>query len=154
MDRSQHNWKGYAAPAIACLALAVSIYTAVRGRSEAPATGQNACIDQEARDQTDKLRRLLAERDARLDRLARAAGAPSSPTPAGSSPAPATSTPPDPGIRRYAHFEIPNPAVTVTQKADGTYDIRTTDPALSGSILQITAVTGSGEEDKLFIRIP
>jgi len=154
MDRRQHNWKGYAAPAIACVALAVSIYAAVRGRGEAPpATGPNACVDQEARDQTDKLRRLLAERDARLDRLARAAGAPSSsPTPA--EPSPASSTTPDPGPRRYTHFESPNPAVTVTQKEDGTYDIRTTDPALSGSILQITAVTGSGEEDKLFIRIP
>ena len=153
MDSSQHHRKVYAALAIACLALAVSIYTAVRGRGEAPETGPKVCIDQEARDQTDKLRRLLAERDARLDRLARAAGAPSSsPTPA--EPSPASSTTPDPGPRRYTHFESPNPAVTVTQKEDGTYDIRTTDPGLAGSVLQITAVTGSGEEDKLFIRIP
>jgi len=93
------------------------------------------------------------ERDAQLARLARAASAPSSSSnPTGPSPSP--STPSDPGPRRYTHFEIPNPAVTVTQKEDGTYDIRTTDPGLAGSVMQITAVTGSGEEDKLFIRIP
>jgi hypothetical protein len=42
----------------------------------------------------------------------------------------------------------------VTQKDDGTYDIRTTDPALSGTTMQITAVTATGDEDTLFIRIP
>ena len=49
---------------------------------------------------------------------------------------------------------IPNPAVTVTQKADGTYDIRTTDPKLSGTSMVIKAVTSSGEEDTLVIQVP
>jgi hypothetical protein len=148
----RHNLKVYAALAIACLALALSIHTAVRGPGDAKATGSNACVDREARDQMDKLSRALAERDARLARLARTASSPGGdPATAGSQQPPA---PREPGPRRYVHFEIPNPAVSVRQKDDGTYDIRTTDPSLAGSVLQITAVTKSGDEDKLFIRIP
>lgn len=150
---SQNHSKVHAALAIACIALALSVYAAIRGGAgDAKPTG--TCVDQEARDQTARLRQALAERDAIVTRLVRAGApgagsavsAPSSPSPPG--------TPPEPGPRRYTHFEIPNPAVSVTQKDDGTYDIRTTDPALAGSVLQITAVTPSGEEDKLLIRIP
>lgn len=153
---NQHNLKIYAALAIACIALALSIHTAVRGPSEAKANG-STCIDQEARDQMAKLRRALTERDALVAQLARAANA-SGGTPAAAptavEPSQQPPTPPQPGLRRYTHFEIPNPAVSVTQKDDGTYDIRTTDPALAGSVMQITAVTQSGDEDKLLIRIP
>jgi hypothetical protein len=49
---------------------------------------------------------------------------------------------------------VPNPAVTVTQKPNGTYDIRTTDPKLSGTSLAIKAVTSSGDEDTLVIQVP
>jgi hypothetical protein len=150
---SRGNLKSYAALAVACLALALSIHTAVRGRSEPKATGAGACVDPDARAQLDQLRRALADRDALVARLARAAGGPGGdPTTGG--PSRQAPAPPDPGPRRYAHFQIPNPAVSVTQKEDGTYEIRTTDPSLAGSVMQITAVTPSGEEDKLFIRIP
>jgi hypothetical protein len=146
--------KLHAALAIACLALALSIYTAVRGPGGRSAAGSSACIDQEARDQTDKLRRELAARDVQLARLARAAAAPGGGPAAVEPPPPSSSPPSDPGPRRYTHFEITNPAVTVTQREDGTLDIRTTDPALAGSVMPITAVTGAGEEDRFMIRIP
>jgi len=40
------------------------------------------------------------------------------------------------------------------QKEDGSYDIRTTDLSLAGSVLQVTGVTQSSEERTLLIRIP
>ncbi len=150
---SQNNPKVYAALVIACIALALSMYTVVRGPSDAATTGSNACIDQEARAQTDKLRHALAERDALVARLARAVNTPGGTSSTGE-PSPRAATPPDPGPRRFTHFETSNPAVSVTQKDDGTYDIRTTDPSLAGSVMQITAVTESGDEEKLMIRIP
>jgi hypothetical protein len=150
---SQHNAKVYTALGVACIALALSARTMVRGSSEATATGSNACVDQEARDQLDKLRRALAERDALVGQLARAANAPGE-TAAAAGPSQPPSTPPDQGPRRYVHFEVPNPAVSVTQKDDGTYDIRTTDPSLAGSVMQVTAVTQSGQEDQVLVRIP
>jgi len=150
---SENRPKLPAALVIACAALALSIYAVARGASNAKEPGANACIDQEVRAQLDKLRRALAERDAVIARLARAASAPSG-TSTAAEPSPRPVTPPDPGPRRYARFETPNPAVSVTQKADGTYDIHTTDPALAGSVMQVTAVTQSGDEDKLLIRIP
>jgi hypothetical protein len=150
---NQDSRKVYAALAIACLALALSIHTAVRGRSEGKPTGPSACIDQEARDQTDQLRRAVVQRDALVAQLARAANAPAG-TPTAPEPSPRPAPPSEPGPRRYAHFEVSNPAVSVTQKDDGSYDIHTTDPSLAGSVLQVTAVTQSGEEDKLLIRIP
>src|SRR5262249_15324319 len=107
------------------------------------------------RDQTARLRQALVERDAVITRLARSAPA-ASPSTAVAEPLPPLppATPPESHPRRYAHFEIPNPAVSVTQKDDGTYDIHTTDPTLAGSVMQITAVTPSGEEDKFLIQIP
>jgi hypothetical protein len=152
-----------AALVIACAALALSAYSALRG-SGASSDGR-ACVDQQARDQTELLRRTLAERDVTIARLARAAnatangsiaaGVPSSP----SSPSPSSSQSPAPSEadrqpRVYTHFEVPNPAVTVTQKPNGTYDIRTTDPKLSGTSLAIKAVTSSGDEDTLVIQVP
>lgn len=148
------NRKLHAALGIAGLALALSIYTAVRGRSEDRPAGARACVDQEARDQLDRLRRALAARDALIARLSRATNAPGGGGGAIEPAPPRPVAPPDPAPRRYTHFEIPNPAVRVTQQEDGTYDIRTTDPSLAGSILEITAITPSGEEDKIFIRIP
>jgi hypothetical protein len=156
-----------AALVVACAALALSAYSALRGSG---ATGDGrACVDQQARDQTERLRRALTERDAVIARLTRqpngtaggqateAAAAPSpssasSPSSPSSPSAPQSPSPPQP--RFYAHFEVPNPAVTVTQKANGTYDIRTTDPKLSGTSMAIKAVTSSGDEDTLFIQVP
>jgi hypothetical protein len=153
---SQSNSKVYAALVIACAALALAIHAEVRGASDAPAAGSSVFIDRDARAQLDKLRHELAERDAIIARLTRAASA-SGGTAAATEPAlvpTAPSAPLEQGPRRYVHFEIPNPAVSVTQKDDGTYDIRTTDPSLAGTVMQITAVTQSGEENKLLIRIP
>lgn len=148
------NTKLNAALVIACAALALSVRGALRGPTEATPAGGPTCVDQQARDQTERLRRAMAERDIATAGLARSAGAPAassqSPSPSPSSPSP----PPEGSPRYYAHFEVPNPAVTVTQKTDGTYDIRTTDPKLSGTTLKITAVTQAGDEDTLFIRIP
>lgn len=152
---SQSNRKVHAALAIGGLALALSIHTAVRAPTTAKAAGpsSNACIDQDARDQAAKLRRALAERDVLVARLAHTVNATAaSSIPAESAERPAT--PPDPGPRLYARFEIPNPAVSVTQKDDGTYDIRTTDPSLAGSEIQIIAVTQAGDEDRMLVRIP
>jgi hypothetical protein len=160
---SQNNPKVYVALVIACVALALSIHTAVRGPGGPSGPGSGACVDQEARDQTASLRRALAERDAVIGRLARAANAPGSAAntvepPREPEPLPALepppAVPPEPGRRRYARFVIPNPAVSVTQKDDGTYDIHTTDPALTGATMEITAVTASGKEDKVFLRVP
>ena len=149
----------HAALVLACLALALSIYVALRAPGAAPA---GPCVDPEARAQVDQLRRALAERDALVARLASrvdaaagigpAAGA--GPAAEPSSPSPPSEPAPGAAPRRYARFESPNHAVSVTQKPDGSYDIRTTDPALAGSILQITAITESGEQDKVLIRIP
>jgi len=149
---SQNSPKLVVALVLAGLALAVSVHTALRGPA-APAASDRMCIDQEARDRTDRLSRALAERDALVARLARAASAPVPPADTVESP-PAPAAPPEPGRRRYARFETPNPAVSVTQNADGSYEIRTTDPALAGSVMQITAVTASGAQDKVFIRVP
>jgi hypothetical protein len=151
------NRKVQVALAIACGALALSIYTVARG-GDARVTGPNVCVDQDARAQMASLRQALAERDAALVRLTRAAAAASTgdqAAAAGDRAEPARRTAPlETGPRRYVHFEIPNPAVTVTQKDDATYDIRTTDPSLAGTTLTITAVTATGEEDKMMIRIP
>ena len=149
---SQNSPKLVVALVLAGLALAVSVHTALRGPA-APAASDRTCIDQEARDRIDRLSRALAERDALVARLARAASAPVPPADTVESP-PAPAAPPEPGRRRYARFETPNPAVSVTQNADGSYEIRTTDPALAGSVMQITAVTASGAQDKVFIRVP
>jgi hypothetical protein len=42
----------------------------------------------------------------------------------------------------------------VTQKDDGTFDIRSTDPSLAGSVLTVTAIGESGAADKVLIRVP
>lgn len=60
----------------------------------------------------------------------------------------------DLGPRRYSHFEIANAAVRVAQKADGTYDVQTTDPALAGALVRVVAVTEAGDADELIVRIP
>jgi hypothetical protein len=144
------SWKGYAALVIACAALAVAVHAELRGG--APPPGAAVCVDQTARDQVTQLRRAVAERDAVLAHLAPATAAPGAGSPAAP---PAEPLPPaDPGPRRYVRFEVPNPAVRVTQKDDGTFDIRSTDPSLAGSILTVTAISESGAADKVLIRVP
>lgn len=144
------NTKLTAALVIACAALALSVHGALRGPRDATSSVGHACVDQQARDQTERLRRALGERDIAIAGVARSASARAG-EPAAPSPPP---PPSEPSPRYYAHFEVPDPAVTVTQKANGTYDIRTTDPRRSGTTMKITAVTQTGEEDTLFIRIP
>lgn len=158
--------KGSLTLVIACLALALSAYALLRTQST---DDPRACIDQEARAYLASQRRTLAERDAVIARLTRAAAsAPDSVSkPIESNPVESSrvdtnaaepSRPPETPLptRRpqYAHFETANPAVSMTQNADGTYDIRSTDPSLAGSVMQVTAVTSSGHEDKLLVRIP
>jgi hypothetical protein len=151
---SQNRWKAYVVPVIACAALALSIDAMRAGGPSAP-SGAERCVDQDAREQIDRLRRALADRDALVARLARAAGTQGSAAAAiEAPPSPPPAEPAAPAPRRFARFESPNPAVSVTQKADGSYDIRTTDPALAGTVVQITAVTAAGEEEKVLIRIP
>jgi hypothetical protein len=163
----QHHRMIYAALAIACLALALSIRTALREPRGASAAAPGACTDQQARDQIAILRNALAGRDALIGQLGRAANPasdppsavePSQPPRTAETPAvpatPAASEAPAARRPRYTRFETPNPAVSVTQKADGTYEIRTTDPALAGSVMEVTAVTASGDETKVMIRIP
>jgi hypothetical protein len=153
----QNHRTAHAALAVAGIALAVSIHTALRGPSDgsgdARPTGAGACTDREARDQLDRLRRVVAERDTLVARLAHGATMPVDPLPP-VEPSQRHEEPPETGPRRYARFEIPNPAVSMTQKGDGTYEIRTTDPTLAGSVMPITAITQSGAEDKMLIRIP
>lgn len=143
----------YAALAIAGGALALSIHTAVRGRGgagERPAA--TVCVDADARAELAQLRRAAAVRDART-RVA--AGAPSAPPvddvgqPVEPAPAPGEA-----GPRRYVRFEIPNPAVTVTQADDGVIQVHTSDPALTGSVLTVGAITADGERDEMMIRVP
>jgi hypothetical protein len=147
--------------AMASFALALSIYAAFRrgeasepaASSAASATGSGACVDAEARAQLAGLRRALNERDAQLARGASASdGAAAHPAAPSGPSEPAEAAMPTP--RRYTHFETANPAVSVSVKDDGTYDIRNTDPSLAGSIVQVTAVTETGHEDKMFVRIP
>jgi len=148
---TQSNRMGYAALAIAGIALALSIGTAIRGPGAA--AGGADCTDRAARAELEQLRRALVERDAVVARLARGASGPAA-VAAGAGPGKQPPPPADPAPRRYSQFETGNPAVSVTQSADGSYDIRTTDPALVGTTLQVTAVSASGEEEKVFIRIP
>src|SRR5262245_19400661 len=140
MSQGPSNRKFYAALAIAGLALALSIYATVRGQRSAPSAGSGVCVDQEARTQADRLRRALMERDALIARLAAAANVPGElrPVEAPALPVPAPKPAEDRVSRRYARFEIPNPAVSVTQQADGKLEIRTTDPSLAGSVIYIT----------------
>jgi hypothetical protein len=159
----------YAALAIACLALALGIYAVVGERRDAHPDDSGACVDPQAREQIAALRRAVAERDALVGRLARAANAstPSSPVEPGQPEPepepleqleqPETSRQPErpvPARRVFTRFVTPSPAVTVTQKPDGTYDIRSTDPALAGSTMQVTAIGPSGEETQMLVRIP
>jgi hypothetical protein len=170
----QQNLKVYAPLAIAGLALAISVLAAIRGSGGEAAGGAGACVDREARAELDRLRRALAERDALLARFARAPSVPggevagsaaagaapagsaaaASGAPAGSAAAAAAAAAADPAARRFVRFVIPNPAVSVTQKEDGSYEIRTTDRSLVGSVLQVTGIMQSGEEETLLIRIP
>lgn len=151
------NARFYAAVAIAGVALALAIRANVRGGSASPGSG-SACIDEVARTRTEELTRAIAQRDQVIAQLSRAAMVASVPGGAsasqGSPPAPPPALPGSSAIRRYAHLETSNPAVTVVQKDDGTYDIRTTDPALVGQTIIVTAVTATGEEDKMMIKIP
>ena len=146
-------WTSHAALAVACGALALAAFATFRGADGARTTAPTVCIDQEARAELDRLRRTVAQRDALFAQRGPPVSADLGPALDGDAAAP-TSPPPAPGPRRYVRFEIPNPAVSVTQQPDGLLDIRTTDPTLTGSILTITAITAAGDADQMLIRIP
>jgi hypothetical protein len=142
---------------VAGLALALSIYAVARGPRGVTSTGAAACVDPEARDQLGALRREVAAHDVMIRRpapiadSAERAGSAAVATagePVPPAPSPASARP------RYARFETANPAVSVTQNADGGYEIHNTDPALAGSVIQVTAVAPSGEQTPVLIRIP
>jgi len=145
--------------AIACVAVGL-VVAAVAGRTRGAASiAPGACVDGAARDQITELRRVVMEQAARTTQLARVAER--LPTPAtAAAPAPRQAAPrqaapaPDLGPRRYARFEASSDALRVEQRPDGTYDVRTTDPALAGSLARVVAVTASGDEDELIVRIP
>jgi hypothetical protein len=125
-------WTSHAALAVACGALALAAFATFRGADGARTTAPTVCIDQEARAELDRLRRTVAQRDALLAQRGPPVSADLGPALDGDAAAPAS--PP----RRRGHapraVRIPNPAVSVTQQPDGLLDIRTTDPALTGSI--------------------
>ena len=147
----------YAALVVAGGALALSIHTAVRDRGDAAGTPTGGvCVDADARAELAQLRRVAAIRDARVRVAAAAAGAAGAAAAGGSDGDAVEATAPTvaPGPRRYTRFEIPEPAVTVTQGADGAIEIHTRDPALSGRVLTIHAITDGGERDEMMIRVP
>jgi hypothetical protein len=156
---SQSHRMVHAALVIACLALALAGYAVLRGGRDAqPDAG--AFVDAQARQQIAALRLALAERDMLVAQLARGANASTPPgavepaQPAEPDEPEQSERPAAPARREFTRFVTPNPAVTVTQKPDGTYDVRSTDPALAGSIMQVTAIGPSGEETQMLIRIP
>jgi hypothetical protein len=141
-----------AALALACLGLGLGGAAVVRRARGAASIDPGACVDRTARDQIAELRRAVIERTAAAVQPAGAAGPLAIHA---SAPSPRQAAPPrDPGPRRYAHFEVANDAVRVTQKLDGTYDVQASDRALAGSLVRVVAVTEAGDEDELIIRVP
>ena len=150
----------YAALAMSVVALAVGVAALARGRSAAPTA--SSCVDAQARATLDQLRREVAAADARaLSRLGPTS--PPTPTPVPAAPsadapastANAAAAPASTGaIRRYARIEAADPAVTVVQLEDGTYDIKTKDPSLAGSVVVARATTPDGRVDQLMIHVP
>jgi hypothetical protein len=161
----------YAVGAIACAALAVSVVALVQGRREpAPIVasgGPGACASacaavEEARASVERIWRAMALREAALA----AAG---SPPPGGPSPPPEAPPEPDAGGAasrsmlspdagrwlRYTAFKVSNPAITIAQReADGLLDVETSDPALAGTIVPVTATTTDGKEIHLLVKVP
>lgn len=148
-----HDRMTYVALAIAAGALALAAYATVRGSRGAPATPA-ACVDRDARAELAKLRQAVAQRDAMIARMGRAANAAGGDAAHVDEPPPAEPAPPPAGPPRYVRIDVPNPAVTVTQKDDGSFDIRSADPALAGQVLTITATTAAGAEETYYIRVP
>jgi hypothetical protein len=152
----------YAALGVSVVALAVGATALVQGRG-APPPPVAACVDKEARATLDQVRRELTAADARaMSRLAMPPPFPSPPVPdathaeaapsAQAAAAPAASD--NGGIRRYKHIETANPAVSVVQREDGNYDIKTTDPSLAGSVVVGRATMADGHVDQLFFHVP
>jgi hypothetical protein len=154
---------GHIALGAAFLAVALSIYAINRvgpGRYV-----EHVCVDEEARREVAALRQTVAQRDAVIASLGRridgASGSGSGSAGAATVPG-APTDPANPGppvveqadARRFVRFEVPNPAVTVTQKDDGTLEVRTTDPSLAGSVLTVTAITANGHQERVLVRVP
>jgi hypothetical protein len=148
----------YAVGVVASAALAVSVASFVRDHRPPPApaaTAASACADPDARAAVEQLRREVALLTAALATRS----APSAPpggmggTPPGGGGAPRSNVPVG-EFRRYAHMETSNPAVTVVQKEDGIYDVKTTDPTLAGTVVLATATGRDGVVDQIWVRVP
>ncbi len=146
-----HDPKTNDALAIAAGALALAAYATVR--RGAPATPA-ACVDRDARAELATLRQAVAQRDAMIARMGRAVSAAAAGAAPVDEPPSVEPAPPPAGPPRYVRIDVPNPAVTVTQKDDGSFDIRSADPALAGQVLTITATTAAGAEETYYIRVP
>jgi hypothetical protein len=161
MATSAPSWIPWASLGVSALALTVawraSSTAAPPPSPSAPASvggAVSACVDEDARRDLAMLTRTVAERRASEPKPGTPAPPPPIATPGTTStPGAATSTP-DASPRRYQSIKSPNPALSVAQKDDGSYEIKTTDPALSGSVVVVTGVRPSGEEETLFVRVP
>ncbi len=152
----------YAVGVVASAALAVSVAGFVRDRrppAAPPATAASACADPDARAAVEQLRREVALLTASLATRSAPSAPPGMPLGGTAGTPPSGGGTPRPNVpvgefRRYAHMETSNPAVTVVQKEDGTYDVKTTDPALAGTVILATATGRDGVVDQIWVRIP
>jgi hypothetical protein len=144
--------KQWGALVIATIALVIAIHG--HGRSNVPDAKHAdpaACVDQQAREQTEKLAVAVARQNAQRDeRIAELAAGDHADRGSDANKAPA---PRDSGPVLFEHFDVPNPAVTVTQKPDGVIEAHATDPGLKGTVMTIKAYTKSGDEQTMYVRI-
>jgi hypothetical protein len=163
---SESKKERYAVGAIACAALVVSVVALVRGRREpapivasgGPCACASACAEvEEARASVERMSRAMALREAAQAKLRPSSPPPGMPPDAVPDGPPPRSTPsPDAGRwLRYTSFKVSNPAITIAQKEEnGLLDVKTSDPALAGSIVSVTATTTDGDEIQLSVRVP
>ena len=145
----------YVVGAIACAALALSVRASFSApkTAPAPATPTASCVDPEARALAESVQRTLIAQSMNPARVAVAAPGASSGSAAAAAPTRDPSIT-DAGWRKYVRFEVANPSVKVTQRDDGVFDVKTTDPALRGSVVSMQAFTKTGESDQIFVRVP
>lgn len=148
----------YAPVAISIAALGVALFASNRGPSPGeaasnpqPVASITACVDADARQELAQLRARLEAREKVPAPRPLEATAIATPT---ALPGPTGKPKPGDGIRRYTRFEGVDPRVTIVQKDDGIFDIKTRDPSLSGTIMSIIAVGDDGVGDQMMIRIP
>jgi hypothetical protein len=116
----------------------------------------SACVDADARAAVERLRREVALNEAaqRVSALPPGVLPPGAPGAPPAAPLAAEGRVPVGEFRRYARIETSNPNVTVAQRQDGSYDVKTSDPSLAGTVLPVKAISSDGYEDTILIRIP